>query len=161
VLQETGCLPLSPDYGSLSLQFLQHLNIVVRADGLSGFQENQKDQPFPIPRDSAHHFSCWGLFWTLSSMGNSHVTTTETAAFNLTHSGDAMPCDWWCNTSNRCLQLHIHSTCPEKLAHGDLSPPVGALVGSTWQKLCNIQTLPSLSLMHWSWYSSPHTVPGL
>ena len=55
MLQEKGCFLLWSDSGSLSLQFSQCHNVTVSADGLSGFQEIQKDQPFSIPKDSAHH----------------------------------------------------------------------------------------------------------
>jgi hypothetical protein len=57
VLQEKGFL-LWPDSGNSSLQLSQHCSVAVRVDGLSGFKEIQKDHPFPIPKDSAHHFTC-------------------------------------------------------------------------------------------------------
>ena len=57
VLQEKGCLLLWPDSGNSSLQLSQRRNVAVRDDGLSGFKEIQKDHPFPIPKDSAHHFT--------------------------------------------------------------------------------------------------------
>ena len=56
VLPEKECLLLWPDSGSLSLQFSQHHSEVVTVDGLSGFQEIQKDDPFAIPKESAHDF---------------------------------------------------------------------------------------------------------
>jgi len=60
-------------FSDLTLEFqalnLEHCSVAVRVDGLSGFQEIQKDHPFPIPNDSVHHFTCWGLSWTFSSMG--------------------------------------------------------------------------------------------
>jgi len=55
VLQEKGYLPLWPDTVCSSLQHSQHCDVVVRGNGWSGFPEIQKDQPFPIPKDSAHH----------------------------------------------------------------------------------------------------------
>jgi hypothetical protein len=58
MLQEKGCLLLWPDSGNLSLQLSQHFDVAVRVDGLSGFKEIQKDHAFPIPKDSAHHFTC-------------------------------------------------------------------------------------------------------
>jgi len=57
VLREKDCLLLCPDSGNLSLQLSQCRDVVVRVDGLSGFKEIQKDHPFPIPNDSAHHFT--------------------------------------------------------------------------------------------------------
>jgi len=57
-LQEKGCLLLWPDSGNSSLQLSQRCNVAVRVDGLSGFKEIQKDHPFPIPKDIAHHFIC-------------------------------------------------------------------------------------------------------
>jgi len=56
-LQESGCLLLWPDSGNLSLQLNQRRDVAVGVDGLSGFKEIQKDHPFPIPKDSAHHFT--------------------------------------------------------------------------------------------------------
>jgi len=58
MLKEKDCLFLWPDFESLSHQFSQCRSVAVRADGLSGFQDIQKDHPFPVPRDSAHHFTC-------------------------------------------------------------------------------------------------------
>ena len=52
VLQEKCCLLLWPDSGNSSLQLSQRPDVAVRVDGLSGFKEIQKDQPFPIPKDS-------------------------------------------------------------------------------------------------------------
>jgi len=57
VLQEKGCLLVWPDSGNSSLQLSQRRDVVVRVDGLSGFKEIQKDHPFPIPKDSVHHFT--------------------------------------------------------------------------------------------------------
>ena len=57
VLQEKGCLLLWPDSGNSSLQLSQRRDVVVRVDGLSRFKEIQKDHPFPIPKDSAQHFT--------------------------------------------------------------------------------------------------------
>ena len=34
-----------------------HHDVAVRVDGLSRFKEIRKDHPFPIPKDSAHHFT--------------------------------------------------------------------------------------------------------
>mgnify|MGYP001859078617 FL=1 len=56
VLQEKTFF-LCSDSGSWSFQLRQHLNAVVRVDGLCGLQEIQKDQLFPFPKDSAHHFT--------------------------------------------------------------------------------------------------------
>jgi len=50
VLQENCCLPLRPDSGSLSLQVSQHHDVEARADGLSEFQEIQKDLLSTIPK---------------------------------------------------------------------------------------------------------------
>jgi len=55
MLQEKACLLLWPDSGNSSLQLSQRRDVVVRVDCLSGFNEIQKDQPFPLPKDSAHH----------------------------------------------------------------------------------------------------------
>jgi hypothetical protein len=57
VLQEKGFLLLWPDSGKLGLQLSQRRNVAVRVDGLSGFQEIQEDHAFPIPKDSARHFT--------------------------------------------------------------------------------------------------------
>jgi len=57
VLQEKGCLLLWPDSGNSSLQLSQRRDVAVRADDLSGFKEIQKDHPFLIPKNSAHHFT--------------------------------------------------------------------------------------------------------
>jgi len=56
MLQEKGFL-LWPDCGNSSLQLSQHRDVAVRFDGLSGFKEIQKVHPFPIQKDSAHHFT--------------------------------------------------------------------------------------------------------
>ena len=56
-LQEKGCLLLWPDSVNSSLQLSQRRDVAVRDDGLSGFKEIQKDHPFPIPKDNAHHFT--------------------------------------------------------------------------------------------------------
>ena len=58
VFLEKCCVLLWPDSGSLSLQFNQCQDVVVRVDGLSEFQEIQKDRPFPMLKDSAHHCTC-------------------------------------------------------------------------------------------------------
>jgi len=58
VLQEKGRLLLWPDSGNSSLQLRQSCDVAVKVDGLSRFKEIQKDHPFPIPKDSAHHFTC-------------------------------------------------------------------------------------------------------
>ena len=55
MLQEKGCLLLWPDSESLSLHLSLHYSVAVRVDGLSGFQEIQKDNPFPIPKNSIYH----------------------------------------------------------------------------------------------------------
>jgi len=60
MLQEKRCLLLWPDPGNSSLQLSQRCEVAVRVDGLSGFKEIQKDHPFTIPKDSAHHFTCLG-----------------------------------------------------------------------------------------------------
>ena len=57
MLQEKGCLLLWPHSGNSSLQLSQRRDVAVRVDGLSGFQKTQNDHPFPIPKDSAHHFT--------------------------------------------------------------------------------------------------------
>jgi len=57
VLQEKGCLLPWPDSGNSSFQFSQRHDVAVRVDGLSRFKEIQKDHSFPIPKDSAHHFT--------------------------------------------------------------------------------------------------------
>jgi len=44
--------------GNLSLQLSQRRDVAVRVDGLSGFKEIQKEYPFPIPKNGAHHFTC-------------------------------------------------------------------------------------------------------
>lgn len=61
VLQEKRCLLNCPESGSLSLQLSQSCDVGVRTDGLSGFQETQKDHSLPTPKDIAHHFTCCGL----------------------------------------------------------------------------------------------------
>ena len=58
VLQKKGFLPLWSDSVSLSIQLDVMTQWLARVDGLSGFQEIQRDHPFPIPKDSAHHFTC-------------------------------------------------------------------------------------------------------
>jgi hypothetical protein len=57
MLQEKGYLLLWPDSGNWGLQLSQRRNVAVRVDGLSGFQEIQEDHFFPIPKDSAYHFT--------------------------------------------------------------------------------------------------------
>ena len=58
VLLEKGCLLLWPDSGNSRLQLSHCRDVSVRVDGLFGFKKIQKDHPFPIPKDSAHHFTC-------------------------------------------------------------------------------------------------------
>ena len=57
VLREQGCLLLWPNTENSSLQLRQCCDVAVRVDGLSGFLDIQKDHPFPIPQDSALHFT--------------------------------------------------------------------------------------------------------
>ena len=57
VLQEKVCLLLWPDSGNSSLQISQRRDVAVRFYGLSGFKEIQKDNLFPTPKGSAHHFT--------------------------------------------------------------------------------------------------------
>ena len=75
---------------SSSFHLSQHCNVAVRADGLSGFQEIQKDHPFPIPTDTEHLVRHGGL--CLSPGGNSHVTTPYTAIFTPARSCDTISC---------------------------------------------------------------------
>ena len=57
VLKKNGCLLLRRHSGNSSLQLSQRRELAVRVDGLSGFKEIRKDHPFPIPKDSEHHFT--------------------------------------------------------------------------------------------------------
>ena len=69
VLPEKECLLLWPDSGSLSLQFSQHHSEVVTVDGLSGFQEIQKDHLFSVPtEDCLEFFFFSGVFIWCHSM---------------------------------------------------------------------------------------------
>lgn len=74
MLQEKSCLLLWPDLRNSSLQLSQHCDVMVTADGLSGFQEIQKDHPFPIPQDSAYHFTCWELHLGLFLQWGIHMS---------------------------------------------------------------------------------------
>lgn len=56
MLQEKGYLLFWPDSGSSSIQLSQHHGVAVSTFGLSRFQEIQKNNLFPIPKDSPHHF---------------------------------------------------------------------------------------------------------
>ena len=57
VSQEKGCFLLWPDSGSSSIRLSHQLWC-----NQSWFvQEIQKDHPPPIPKDSAHDLTCWGL----------------------------------------------------------------------------------------------------
>lgn len=62
VLQEKSCLLLWLDFGIISLQLSQCCNVVIRVDGFFGFQEIQKDHPFPFPKDSAHLYPLRAVF---------------------------------------------------------------------------------------------------
>ena len=82
-----------PDSGISSLQIRQQCYVVIRVDHLSAFQIIQKDHPFPIQKNSAHHFTCWGqrfeiLWWGI------HITTPRTAILTLAHSGDITSHHW-------------------------------------------------------------------
>lgn len=57
LLQKEGCFLLWPASGISRFQLSQHHNVAVRIDGLSRLQERQKDQPFSIPKHSAHLFN--------------------------------------------------------------------------------------------------------
>jgi len=48
---------------------------MARVDGLSGFQEIQKDPPFPIPKDSTYHFTHLELHLELFLQWGIHVAT--------------------------------------------------------------------------------------
>lgn len=93
VVQEKGCL-LWPDLRSSSLQLSQHLDVVIRIDGLSRFREIQKDCPFPIPKDSARNFTCWRLYWAFYLMRYSHITTSWTVILSPPHSDDTISYHW-------------------------------------------------------------------
>lgn len=100
-LQEKAYLLLWPDSESLSLQLSQCCDMQVRVDGLSRFQEIQKDHFFPIPKDSAYHFTHWGLcpepfLWWEIYMSSFQWTAISTLAC----SGDMTYCH---------LQPHIGS----------------------------------------------------
>jgi hypothetical protein len=56
VLQEEGCL-LCPESGNSGLQLSQGRNVAVKVDGLFVFQEIREAHAFPIPKDSARHFT--------------------------------------------------------------------------------------------------------
>jgi len=56
LFQEKGFL-LWPDSGNSSIQLNKRRDVAVRVEGLSGFKEIQKDQPFPISKASAHQFA--------------------------------------------------------------------------------------------------------
>jgi len=53
---------------------------------VSGFQEIQTDHPFPIPKDSAHHFTHWGLH--LELWWGTHICHSVHCHFNSSL--------WWC-----------------------------------------------------------------
>ena len=159
VLQEKGRLLLWPVYGNSSLQLSQRRDVAFRVDGLSGFNEIQKDHPFLIPRDSAHHFTRWGqrlelfLLWGIH-MSPLHGLPQMTPAC----SGDTTSRHrWWCDPGNCHLQPRIGSTGPDKLAYSVLYVPVWAFVGPTWHKLCDIPMLPPSLPMHCSQYSAPYS----
>ena len=73
VLQEKSCV-VWPDSVTASLQLRQQLVVVFRTDDLSGFQEIQKDDPFPIPKGIAHHLTCRDLHLELFFFFNEEFT---------------------------------------------------------------------------------------
>ena len=124
-LPEKVCLLLQPDSGILSLQFNQQHNVVVRVDHLSRLQEIQKDHSIPIPEHCTPPYPLRAASLTLSSMGNSHVTTSQNVVLALAHSGDSMSHHQkGCDPGNCHLQSRIGSISPAKLAHSVLSAPV-------------------------------------
>lgn len=48
--------------GSLSLQLCQHCDVAVSAHVSSGCRKSRRIIPFLPPKDSAHHFTGWGLY---------------------------------------------------------------------------------------------------
>ena len=46
---------------TVSLSLGRCCGVVMQVEGLSRLQENQKDHPFPILKDNAHHITHWGL----------------------------------------------------------------------------------------------------
>ena len=80
MLQENACLFLWLGSGILSLQLSQCCDIVVRVDGSSEFH---KGQPFPIPKDSALHFTLWGLYLEHFLWWGIHVNTSCAAVLTL------------------------------------------------------------------------------
>ena len=70
------------------LQISQCCNVAVRVDGLSRFQEIQKDCPFPIPKVSANLLTHWRLHLELFLWWEIQITTPWTAVLKLACSGD-------------------------------------------------------------------------
>lgn len=95
VLQEKGCLLLWPDFGCLSLHLSQCHDVAVRADGLSGFHEIQKDHSYPKRQCTSLYLQrqCTSLYllravsWNFSLMSSSHVTTWWMAFLTPAHRG--------------------------------------------------------------------------
>ena len=129
MLQDKSFLLLWPHSGSLSLQLSQ----CCRGDCSTRFQEILKDNPTPIPKDGAHHFTCWGLclelfLWRGICMSPIHGLPVWLQLIAVTTH---------LITSNEVTQ----ETVTFKLALV-LSAPVWTFMGPIWHKLCDIPTLP-------------------
>lgn len=130
MLQEKGHLLES---GSLSFPLSLCHTASVRIDGWPSFQQVQTDHPFPIPKDCAHLYLLRAVFWTYSSIGNSHLVSSL-----------VMTCD----PGNCHLQSQTGSVGHNKLAYSGLSVPVGVcgtLLVQTWQ-YSNVANIGSSAL---------------
>jgi len=140
---------------SLRLQPSQLLDIVVRADGSSGFQETQKIAPF--------------LFQKAMPI----TLPTESCVLNFVFNGELMlplhrlPFWFWLlvvisqwyrklSPSDSCWFNRSWQTCIRCSFCSSVR-----FMTLVWHKLCYIPTLPPLFPMHWSWYSAPYTVSWL
>jgi len=90
LLEEKGCLLLQSNSGSWILQPGQCCDGAVIVEGLSGFQEMQKNHPFPNPKDSARHFTfcfTWRnwmthFFFICTSMSDTILSDGTSAAIS-------------------------------------------------------------------------------
>ena len=112
----------------------------------SEFQKIQKkDRLFPIPKDSAHHFTCWGLHLELFLRWGIHNFSLTELLFQLCLVVVTI-CLILIMIQPRKPSASASSIGPDKLAYGALSVPVHGIHLAQTLQYSSVSTIVSSSL---------------